>query len=438
MLLKKESKINGQFKYKRWSLVTVLLLLFGYTGYYFCRSDLSVATPLILKEFGSQGIDKSVIGSIVSLGVLFYAVGKIFNGILADFLGGKLMLLIGMAVSIVATIVFGLGTGVLIFGISWIINRLFQSAGWGAIVKTVSNWFSFRSYGRIMGIISLSFLFGDAIARLLFGRLLSIGFGWRQVFFAAALVLFILFIINLLFLKNSPANIGQTLPLVNPKNLYGKEGGKEKPKNFRLLVLPFLKNKTFWLVALMSLGLTTIRETFNFWTPTYLTEAAGLSISQAASRSMLFPFFGGISVLLSGFLSDRVFKSRRGLIILFPLIFLVFSLLLMGLVRGDGKSILPLILISLSAFLSIGPYSFLAGAISLDLGGRRGSSTMAGLIDSAGYFGAIISGYGVGKIAQVYGWNMVFIILAIIAFLTLIVTILYWRKFEDFLVSKSI
>ncbi len=428
-----------EFKDKKWPLATILLLLVGYTGYYFCRSDLSVVTPLILKEFGSQGIDKAAIGSIVSLGVLVYAIGKIFNGILADFLGGKVMFLIGMIASVIATVFFGLGSGILIFGLAWAINRFFQSAGWGGLIKIVSNWFSFKNYGRIMGVISLSYLFGDAIARLFFGKMIGLGFGWREIFYFAALILLIIAVINLIFLKNNPARLSSLPPDVSPKNLYGHEGEKERPKNIKQLLLPLFRNKTFLLVAFMSLGLTLIRESFNFWTPTYLTEAAHLSVSEAASRSMLFPFFGGISVIFSGYVSDKIFKGKRGIVISLLLFFLVFALLLMGIMQIGDKTIIPLVLISVSAFLTIGPYSFLAGAIALDLGGRKGSSTIAGLFDCFGYFGATLSGYGVGKIAQVYNWNAVFIFLSIVSFITLIAAILYWRSFETnpILVNKK-
>ena len=40
-----------------------------------------------------------------------------------------------------------------------------------------------------MGFISLSFLFGDAAARALIGRLIHLGLGWRGLFIVSAGVL---------------------------------------------------------------------------------------------------------------------------------------------------------------------------------------------------------------------------------------------------------
>ena len=61
----------------------------------------------------------------------------------------------------------------------------------------------------------------------------------------------------------------------------------------------------------MSLGLTLIRESFNFWTPTYLAEVGMLSAGEAAQYSLLFPLFGGVSVLVFGYLADHLAGGKR-------------------------------------------------------------------------------------------------------------------------------
>jgi sugar phosphate permease len=79
-------------------------------------------------------------------------------------------------------------------------------------MKLTSRWFSFSNYGAAMGVISLSYLFGDAAARRFMGRLIGHGIGWRGVFFAAAGVMLIIFIVNFLLLKELPHEIGEAEP----------------------------------------------------------------------------------------------------------------------------------------------------------------------------------------------------------------------------------
>lgn len=70
---------------QRWQVRTAAGLFVGYSAYYLCRSNLAVAAPLLIREFGSQGLNKEVLGQLASVGVLFYALGKVFNGVLGDF-----------------------------------------------------------------------------------------------------------------------------------------------------------------------------------------------------------------------------------------------------------------------------------------------------------------------------------------------------------------
>ena len=102
-------------------------------------------------------------------------------------------------------------------------------------------------------------------------------------------------------------------------------------------------------------------------------------------------------------------------------------LAVMGGFRSVVCAVLNLVMVSVGDFLMMGPYSFLAGACALDLGGKEGSSTAAGLLDSVGYFGASLSGYPIAVLAQRLGWNAVFISLAVVALITLASAVFYRR-----------
>ena len=69
--------------------------------------------------------------------------------------------------------------------------------------------------------------------------------------------------------------------------------------------------------------------------------------------------------------------------------------------------------------------------MAVELGGKRGSSTAAGLIDSAGYFGAVISGWGIAKIATDRGWGTAFGFLAGVSVLTGVAGLIYWFCHEN-------
>ncbi|HKF54684.1 MAG TPA: MFS transporter [Blastocatellia bacterium] len=412
-----------------WQIVTVVLMVLGYSGYYLCRSNLSVAMPMIIADLESKGIPVDLarirLGTIASLGVLAYALGKFPSGASADFLGGRRNFLTGMIGSVVFTILFALGGALPVFTLAWIGNRLVQSLGWAGMVKMTSRWFPFSSYGTAMGVISLSYLFGDAASREFMAVLIGRGLGWRAIFLITAAVLLALFLLNATLLKESPSRLGLEEPRSNPLNLFADDGENTAPAGLTSLLRPYLLNKTFWLVCLMSLGMTLVRETFNLWTPTYFTDIVGLTKAAAAHNSALFPLVGGLSVLLSGFLSDRLGAAGRAATILLGLVLTAFTLFGLAYLNFGHSTALPVVLVTLVAFLMIGPYAFLGGAISLDFGGKRGSGTASGMIDGVGYLGGVLAGDSIARISVAHGWNGAFAILACGTLVTSVVASAY-------------
>ena len=415
-----------------WQALTIALLVVGYAGYYLCRSDLSVSLPMIIADMARKGGDAGALriqfGTIASWGVLAYAIGKFPSGGLADFLGGRRNFLTGMGLAVACTLLFASGSSMSVFAVAWFCNRLVQSLGWAGMVKITSKWVSYRRYGTVMGLVSLSYLFGDAISRWFLGQLISWHLSWREVFVVAAAVLGTIFLICLVLLRESPSQIGAAEPEINPANLFGKDGERSAPQSLGTLLRPFLRSQIFWIVCVLSLGTTLVRETFGLWTPTYFTQAAGLSTAEAAAKSALFPLLGGVSVLLCGWLSDRLGARGRASVTFFGLALSGAVLLWLGMGSFAGSHTWPVVLVSLVAFLIIGPYSFLAGAIALDFGGKQGASTASGVIDGVGYLGGVLSGDAMARISVHFGWGGVFVVLAVVSFLTAAAAAVFWIR----------
>jgi sugar phosphate permease len=192
-------------------VMTVSLLFGGYASLYFCRADLSVATPLLIEELSARGMSHADavvrMGTLTSFGVLAYALGKLFLGGLGDIWGGRVSFLIGLAGATAFTLLFTLGSFLPLFTLAWFANRLTQSVAWAGLIKVSSKWFDFSSYGTIIGILSISYLIGDAIARQWMGLLIQEGFGWRTLFYLAAGVAGVMLLANSGYCAN-PARRG--------------------------------------------------------------------------------------------------------------------------------------------------------------------------------------------------------------------------------------
>lgn len=414
-----------------WQVLTVLLMLFGYSGYYLCRSNFSVALPLIADELAVRGFSPALarirLGTIASLGVAAYAIAKFPAGALSDYLGGRRNFLVGMLGSMLCTFLFALGGGLPLFTLAWMGNRLVQALGWAGMVKVSSRWFSFHSYGSVMGIISLSFLFGDAASRTFLAWLIGQGLSWRGVFLVAAATLLFLFLVNLVLLKETPAEIGESEPRANPMAIINERDVIDSRRDLWHTLNTLSLDSGFQLVCILSFTFTLVRETFNLWTPTYFVQVVGLGEADAARESALFPLFGGLSVLLCGIVSDRLKQGGRAAIMFYGLLFAGAVLFLLGHLDFRTSRELPVVLVTLVGFLMIGPYSYLAGAISLDLGGKQVGATTSGIVDGVGYLGGILAGDSVARISITYGWQGAFTILAFAVGLSSVAALFYRR-----------
>ena len=428
---------------RRWQSITVGTLCIGYAGYYVCRANLSIASPLLLAEYGPAGLTKKHLGDVASWGVLFYAVGKLLNGIATEYIGGKRIFLLGMFASVACTLLlscspelvesfpatahaFGLPVAILLpFITLWSANRFVQSMGWGGLVQIASRWFDHNRLGTMMSILTLSYLLGDAAARLYLGAAISVGLGWQGMFLTAAATLGLIACVSLFTLKNRPTDLNLPEPPPPPGNVFGEDRGHEKIPLMQLL-MPLVSSFSFWLVCLMNVGLTLIRESFGLWNPTYLTEVAKLDPGTAGMASLVFPLIGAVPALSGGAIVDRI-GGRSGPVVVVSLTALVGSLALLVWLPGEGQAWLPLLLISAVAFFLMAPYTFCSGVLAVKFGGQRASATAAGIIDTAGYLGAILAGSVIGRIIQSYGWGVAFETLAAVAGLTLVVSAVYWR-----------
>lgn len=428
-----EAETPASPRLKRLQLATLALLMAGYTGYYFCRSNFPVCTPMIREELTASGMTadqaKIGLGSIITLGALAYAAGKFLGGGVTDRLGGSRIFLAGMLGSIACTVAFTFGGSLPFFTVAAVGNRFMQSLGWVGVVRVVSRWFPHRRFGTVMGFVSLSYLFGDAISRKFMKVLLDYDFTWRGVYYATAGVLGAMFVLNVFLLRESPADAGEAEPEPNPDNLFGAEGAEARPAGLKDVLGPLLRSRVFLYACVLSIGLTLLRETFQNWTPLYFKDDLGFSDAEAADKSAWFPFFGGISVLLVGFLSDKLGKGGRALVIVAGLMAAAAALLMLAMKATHGTAFGPAAMVALIGFLLVGPYSFLAGAVALDFGGKKGSAAAAGIIDGVSYIGAMASGLVMAKISNVFGWSGAFAVLSAVSLFTGFVALrFYWDQ----------
>ncbi|HUR55279.1 MAG TPA: MFS transporter, partial [Gemmataceae bacterium] len=409
----------------RWQGVTVAALFTGYAGYYVCRTVLAVASTGMMND-PTSGIDEVGYGRLVAVGIYLYALGKLLNGVFAEYVGGRAVFLLGMGLSAACMVAFGFATGVSAMLVLWAANRLVQSMGWLGLVRVTGRWFTPGRLATVMGVLSLSYLFGAAIAQAYLSAFVKAGLAWRDLFFVAAGTLGLIAVACYFLVKESPRDVGLPEPPPPPRNVYGEDDHGHGRVSLRKLLGPLLSSRMFWLVCVMNMGLTAIRETFNAWTPRYLEKGVGLDAKDVGLLASLFPLCGAVACLAAGWGADRL-KGRFGRILVPAILLTTITLGVLVAVNLQGKASLALVLISGVALFVMGPYTFCSGVLAMNLGGKRGAAASAGIIDAVGYFcGAIVSGEVAGHLVKRHGFTPLLDVLFWLAVATLVVSVVYW------------
>jgi MFS transporter, OPA family, glycerol-3-phosphate transporter len=117
------------------------------------------------------------------------------------------------------------------------------------------------------------------------------------------------------------------------------------------------------------------------------------------------PFVASGGSLLSGWISDRFFHSRRAPVAAIIYITEVAVLFAASQVATVNWALVFFVLVS---FTVNSTHSLLGPAAAMDIGGRKMAAFASGVIDSFQYFGAALGMKGLGWVLQNKGWSWYF------------------------------
>jgi OPA family glycerol-3-phosphate transporter-like MFS transporter len=380
-----------------------------YTSYYLCRYNFSYANKAISDEFH---FTKSDMSTILSANFIAYGCGQMINGLLTDKIGGKKAMLIGATGTVLINLLFGAASfwGMLsLFTLLWGLNGYVQSFGSPGFIKINSSWFSEKQRGTFAGIFGFMINLGRFFANNLLPTLLAGGVfwgmwhvpphHWRWLFWIPSGVATVVAIVLAFVVKDTPEECGY-------KDLFPGEADHADANvrcDFRTVFKMVAGNPIVWIMAAAYACTGAVRQCIDQWFPTYFQEVHHLNMKSQQFQWLgtLIPFVASAGSLLSGWISDRFFQSRRAPVAAGIYIIEVVVLLAATQVTSVNMTILFFVLIS---FTANSTHSLLGPAAAMDIGGRKAAAFASGCIDAFQYFGAALAIKGLGYVLDEIGW----------------------------------
>ncbi|MDH7514687.1 MAG: MFS transporter [Bacteroidota bacterium] len=377
---------------------------FTYAVLYMARYNLSFANKSLSDSYGW---DKTQIGTIITAALTLYGVSALFNGPIADRIGGKRAMLIGAAGAAFFNLLFGfgaylgfLGKGPLLLGYFatvWALNSYFQSYSALALIKVNSGWFHIRERGVFSAIFGSMIQSGRALIFFLGGVIVTV-LPWQWVFFIPAAIVGAMAMMTAAFVRDTPADAG--LP---PLDTADATSGYTGPVNFRFVFRRVFTNPITITIAVAEFCTGFVRHGFEQWFPRYMQEAQHLRLDSAVFQKGAFAVVaaGIAGAFVAGTVSDWFFSSRRT-----PVAFIGYTLQIAALsavwLSTDLTVIIAAFIVNSMAISMV--HSMLSGTASMDFGGQKAAATAAGMFDGMQYLGGASVGIGMGYLLDRFGW----------------------------------
>ena len=388
-------------KYRYWQKRVLLASIIGYATFYFVRKNLSIALPFI--EHG-LGIRKANLGLFLTMHGLLYGVSKFGNGFLADRGNSRAFLVVGLAASAVMNVLFGLSSAVVTMGVIWMLNGWFQGMGFPPCARLITNWFPPKELATKFSIWNSSHCIGGGLIVILCGYLVT--FGWRYCFFVPAGIALACAAYIWLTTPDTPPSVG--LPEV--EGTHDGTPQQQSREEFRAFVLKqVFGNKYIWLVSAANFFVYTVRYAVLDWGPTLLTESKHIQISHAGWMVATFEACGLVGAIIGGRITDRFLGGRAVRACLVYMILATVSIVIFWKVPVQSE-LLTTALLGAVGFFIYGPQCLLA-VTAANLATKRAAATAVGLTSIFGYASTVLSGWGLGALADRYGWDAVFKVL---------------------------
>ncbi len=397
---------------KSWRLRIFTVTWLGYAGFYLCRKNFSVIMPILTDGYGYTKTDFAWVLTGYSL---VYMLGQFANGMLSDKFGPRLIVGAGLLISILSNVVMGFGGALTLFMIMMWVNGYGQSTGWSGLIKNMATWYRHDERGVIVGWWSTCYVVGGFAGTLLATYAATnnawlVELGWRRGFFVPAVLLTVIALVYIIYTRNRPSDAGF-------ENLPEDVGHEDQGANGDSILKTVLSNSAIWVTGGMYFFTKMTRYAFLFWLPLYMTEALGLSDSDAGYTSSVYELVGFAGVLIAGYASDKLFQSRRFPVGTIMLLGLALILLLHPTLSQMGMWI-NAISIGIIGIMTYGPDALMSGAAAMDIGSQRGAATAAGVINGMGSVGQLISPLLVAYVADSMGWNSLFYLFVVFSLIS--------------------
>ena len=384
----------------RWKIF--LLMLFLISINYIDRASLSVAMPLISKEFD---LDPAMQGLILSSFFWTYAFMQVPGGMLADRFKPRIVIAS-------ATIFWGAFQAIAAVATNWpvlLLTRLGLGASEAPIYpaggKLNAIWMTQTERGRGATLLDGGAPLGAALGSIVIAWLIAAFNSWRIAFVIAGVGTMLCGLLAWYYIRNAP----REHPSVNEAEARYIEQSHaledaDTPVSRGGSWMSYFRYRSVWCMCLGWMFFNTTFYGLLTWMPTYLFKVHNFDIKTLGGASFIIFFSGFVGELVGGWIGD-FWRSRGGAPnLVFRTLFGIAAILATMSIFFVAYVTDPVaVVVLLSATLFFLRWCGMYWAIPSALAGREKSGFLGGCMNLGGNIAGILTPLIVGFIVQATG-----------------------------------
>jgi OPA family glycerol-3-phosphate transporter-like MFS transporter len=373
-------------------------------------------TATMVEIIGREGFSAATAGLVGTGFFICYGAGQIGSGYMGDRLPPRWLIFTGLLCTGLANLALGFArTGPQMLVI-WCFNGLVQSVLWPPIARVITEYYPNPVRERVCVNIATTYPAATLVSYGASAGIILI-LSWRAVFIIVSAILFAVSALwGLVFGKlEQPPGQGW-----NNKHL------QPRFRAFRREDLP-LAALVIICGALITQG--ALRDGLMTWVPAYLTQVFALRTSAAILFSGLIPLINLAGIYAAQFIFRRVKDEIRSSLYLYG----ISALFALGLrCFGAFHAALSLVFFALITAAMMGVNLMLVSFVPTHFSRLRIVGFVSGLTNAMVYLGSSVAAFGMGLVADKFGWDSLLMILLALTLLSALLCFLAlprWRAF---------
>ncbi len=393
----------------------VLFLIFlgwlVYTASYLGKVNYSANIAQIIDFYG---VTKAQAGIVPTFFFFAYGAGQVFNGIFCKKYNVKWMVFISLFISATINLIIAVSSNFSIMKWLWLINGFVLSILWPTLVRLLSDVLPQKKLGISSVVMGTTVAIGTLIVYGL-SSIFAIFDKFKLAFYVAGFSVIIVAIVWMLFYNRAVKGAKKEKDEEKIEIQIGEDVVSRQDEGYKQRKILFA---AIYILCFCAIGVNLIKDGLTTWVPSILKE----EFSMSDSLSIFLTLFLPVLAVFGNAFALKVHKKIPDYVNHCVGIFAVIAVFIGIIIGSLTLKLVSFMLIGLvvANFLASSLNSLITSVFPLFMRGQVNSGLIAGILNGTCYVGSAASSYGLGAIADKYGWISVFWVLIAFCFITFI------------------